>query len=272
MIWVNRTGDTLLYGFQACSIARPPDVKPKSLQGILGIPPLKRLMNEIRVWPPSTAAAYPHPPSKNGCMHGKLLGYFHPKFTAPDRRLCQRARGESNLALLESFCSSREHGSEWTSVPGALFVDRRPILFRSRPWGARTGGPHPDVLPATPSRPSGHLYRHTQARAHTSTHLCVIIGSISSHSRVSAGPLTSINHSPPSSAVLKLHLTPMGLPLCFSSFAFCPVHRGSSITLTLLLPSGLLSTKKPCSSSLPLVANNSTGFVTCLSIHCGTSP
>jgi hypothetical protein len=51
-------------------------------------------------------------------MHGELLGYFHHKFTAPDRRLCQRARGESYLALLESFCSSREHGSEWTSVPG----------------------------------------------------------------------------------------------------------------------------------------------------------
>lgn len=93
---------------------------------------------------------------------------------------------------------------------GALSVDRRPILFRSRPWGARTGGPHPDVLPATPSRPSGHLYRHTQARTHTYTHLCVIIGSISSHSRVSAGPLTSINHSPPLSAVLKPPFNPHG--------------------------------------------------------------
>lgn len=77
---------------------------PKACRESLGSP-LKRLMNEIRVWPPSTAAAYPRPPSKNGCMHGNLLGYFLHKSTASDRRLCQRVRIDFNLALLESFCS-----------------------------------------------------------------------------------------------------------------------------------------------------------------------
>ncbi|KAL7925357.1 hypothetical protein ACQKWADRAFT_220738 [Trichoderma austrokoningii] len=105
MKWEKKTDDACAFykwhEFQACC---SPGRQSKDLQGIPGIP-FKRLMNEIRIRPLSLPRRTPlRSPSKNGCMHGYLMGSILASHCAWAGACVEESESLSHLASLESFC------------------------------------------------------------------------------------------------------------------------------------------------------------------------
>lgn len=98
---------------------------------------------------PLIAATYPpRPPSKNGCMHGYLMGYILASHCAWLALVCQRVRIVIPLSLTRGLLLVKRawvSGSEWTSVPG-------PLRRQKAILGSRTGGARRRPSPEVPAR------------------------------------------------------------------------------------------------------------------------